>query len=71
MYINYSVEDWTGGEREEYARQAALAGGEVLLINAITDRDEEPAFGGCYWFSNGAVWAELPMGGEGLLVVEI
>lgn len=71
VYISYSVEDWTGGEREEYARQAARAGGEVLLVNAITDRDEEPAHGGCYWFSGGAVRAELPMGGEGLLVVNL
>ena len=66
VYIDYTPEEWQNGEREEYARQAALVCSRTLLINSI-----DSACGGCSFFRNGQVTAELPMGSEDLLVVDL
>ena len=75
LYINFSKEEWVGeeNERQQYAHKAAEFGGDVLMINSVDDPapPESPALGGCYWFVNGAVKAEHPLGSEGMLVVEI
>lgn len=68
VYISYSPEEWETGIREEYARQAARACGHTLLINSICDGD---AFGGCSEFVSGQCRSALPMGQEGLLLVEV
>ena len=67
VYINFSIEAWNSGTQREYADKAAEFCENVLLINPV-DKD---AYGGSCWFRNGAVKAELPMGEEGLLVVEV
>lgn len=71
VYLNYSVEEWEQTTLAEYTEQAARVGGSVLMVNAITEAPDEPAFGGAYWFQNGVVQAQLPMGQEGLLVLEL
>lgn len=75
LYISYSKEEWFGAEneRQQYAKKAAEFGGDVLLINSVDDSPppEYPALGGCCWFADGLVKAELPPGSEGMLVVEI
>lgn len=75
LYISYSCEEWYGqeNERRQYAKKAAEFGGDVLMINSVDDPlpQDSPALGGCYWFSQGQVMAEHPLGSEGMLVVEI
>lgn len=71
VYLNYSLEEWEQTALAEYTAQAARVGGTVLMVNAITETPDEPAFGGAYCFQNAAVPAQLPVGKEGLLVVEL
>jgi len=75
LYINYSAEEWHGAanEKKAYAEKAAEFGGDVLMINCVDEPgiSDSPALGGCCWFRNGKVQAEWPLGGEGMLTVEI
>lgn len=68
VYISYTPAEWGGGVRAEYAQQAARCGRKVLLCNCIAGED---AWGGAVCFENGTIAAELPMGQEGLLFVEL
>lgn len=68
VYISFPPEEWKGGVREEYARQGAKCCAKTLFVNSVADDD---AYGGACLFENGAVSAELPMGKEGMLVVEV
>lgn len=75
LYISFSEDEWYGAEneRQQYADKAEELGGNVLMINSVDDPapSESPALGGCYWFISGTVKAELPLGSEGMLVVEV
>lgn len=75
LYISFSEDEWYGAEneRQQYADKAEELGGNVLMINSVDDPapSESPALGGCYWFVSGTVKAELPLGSEGMLVVEV
>ena len=75
LYISFSEDEWYGAEneRQQYADKAEELGGNVLMINSVDDPapSESPARGGCYWFVSGTVKAELPLGSEGMLVVEV
>lgn len=68
VYISFSPKEWEAGIRQEYAEQAAKCCGKVLMVNCMAEGD---AYGGAFYFQDGAVQAELPMGQEGLLVVEV
>ena len=69
VYVNYSVEEWEHGVLDEYAAQAALAAGDVLMINPI---DNKPAnHGGSFHFHNGRTIARIPFDREGILIVDI
>lgn len=70
VYTDFTIEQWEKEELSDYARQAGEACTDTLLINSLAE-GEEPAFGGCCHFSGGTVAASLPMGREGLLVIEI
>lgn len=70
VYISYSQEEWSGGEAEEYAKQAAKTGGDVLMCNPI-GLTEKDAFGGCCHFSGGRMLEELAMMREELLIVDV
>ena len=67
VYIDYTPAEWAEA-RLEYAEQAAKTGLRALLINSLND---DEAFGGCCDFESGTIRAELQMGREGLLYVEI
>lgn len=71
VYVNFTPQEWRQRYIAEYARQAALACGDVLLVNSLSAPPDEAAFGGCFRFLDGAVEALLPPEEEGLLVVEI
>lgn len=70
VYVDFTVEEWERNELADYAKQAALACSNTLLINSVT-KGSEPAYGGCYHFAGGAVKEALPMGKEGLLILEV
>lgn len=67
VYISYSPEEWEGGVRQEYAEQAAKCCGKVLMVNCMAEGD---AYGGAFFFQDGNVQAELPVGSIGLPAVE-
>ena len=71
VYVNFGIEEWHREFLAEYIEQASLAGSTVLMVNAISEKPDDEAFGGCYRFENGAARAALPMGEKGLLVVEV
>lgn len=69
VYVDYRPEEWSGGERAEYAAQAAKARAKVLMINSLSA--DGGGHGGCCVFCEGKTLAELPMDSEGLLVVDV
>ena len=73
VYIDFSREEWYGeeNERQQYAEKAAEFGGDVLLINSVSEEGHGCALGGCYHFAGGQIAAELPLGSEGLLLVDL
>lgn len=70
VFVDYTPEEWARNEVEDYARQANLACPNTLLVNSVTG-GKDPAYGGCCHFENGQVKQALPMGQEGILVVEV
>ena len=69
VYVNYSLEEWEHGVLDEYAAQAALAAGDVLMINPI---DFKPVnHGGSFHFHDGQIAAKLLFDQEGILIVNV
>ena len=68
VYVSWTEEEWENGGKEEYALQANQCCATTLYVNSICDGD---AFGGAILFRNGKIVKELPIGTEGLLVIEI
>lgn len=68
VYVNFSLEEWTGYEAE-YAQQAKLAASRTLLVNAIS-RDPV-SHGGAFYFADGRVTERLAYDTEDILIVEI
>ena len=68
VYVNYTIEEWNQGALDDYARQAALAAADVLMINPI---DHDPvSHGGSFHFHNGQILARIPFDREGILIAE-
>lgn len=70
IFVNFSIEEWEKQELSNYAEHAGRVCHHVLLVNSVTG-GEAPAFGGCAYFAKGTIAASLPMGEEGVLVVEL
>lgn len=73
VWCDYTAGEWNGSIKYEYARQAALCGRRVLLVNpycADPDADNMAA-GGAAWFENGEIVEEMPAGQRGILVVDV
>lgn len=69
VYVNYTPEEWAGGELDAYAAQAALAADDVFMINPI---DSNPVnHGGSFHFHRGQTALRLPFDQEGILIAEI
>ena len=65
---------WDAEEMPEYARQVASVGAPTLMTNYVGDPDIEecPSFGGAFAVSaRGEVVASLPLGVEGILLVDL
>lgn len=69
VYISFTPQQWKEREGRNYAAQARLAGGTVLMVNSIERGGD--AFGGCFRFEDGRAAAALNMEEEGLLTVEV
>ncbi len=70
VFVNFSIEEWINAELADYLKQANTVCSDVLFINSIVD-GEKPAFGGCYHFADGEIKECLPMGKEGLFIVDV
>lgn len=69
VYVNFTPEEWEQGDLEDYAKQAALAATDILMINSL---DREPKnYGGSFHFRNGETIQKLPFEQEQILVVDI
>ena len=67
VYVNYTREDWENGVLDDYARQAARAAKETLMINPI---DRNPvSHGGAFRFLNGSVCERTPFDEEKILII--
>ncbi|MGI5985802.1 MAG: carbon-nitrogen hydrolase family protein [Oscillospiraceae bacterium] len=69
LYINYEIETWEAGEKDEYAQRVAGLNRPVLMVNCFDD-GEDIARGGAFVFEQGRVSQELPMGEKGILLVD-
>lgn len=67
VHLDYAKEAWEQEARQAYAQKAAEYCDHALMVNSVDDA----ANGGACWFQNGTCKAELPMGTEGLLLVEV
>lgn len=70
LYINFTPDDWYGGERQAYAERVVPLQRPVLMINCLSDPPTQ-AFGGAYHFEYGQIKQELPLGQGGILSVEL
>lgn len=66
--VNFSPVEWEQKELDAYAKQAALAANDVLMINPI---DDSPTHGGSIYFRGGKVADRLAFDKEDILIVEI
>ena len=73
VWCDYTAEEWNGGAKYEYARQAHLCGKCVLYVNPFcVDKDTDTgAKGGAACFSGGRIEMETPAGNEDTLFVEV
>jgi len=72
VYICYTPEEWASGVGREYAERSAEFSPLTLLINSAADLNGLPdAHGGCACFRGGRIDSCLPVGEEGLLLVDI
>jgi predicted amidohydrolase len=66
------VAQWYAEERHYYARQAAKAGINMLLVNQPTQCADSDYFGGATVFTRtGDIIAEYPLQQPGMLVVDL
>ena len=72
VYICYTPEEWADGTGREYAERAAEFSPLTLLVNSSADLNGLPdAYGGCACFKEGRIDPCLPVGEEGLLLVDL
>ena len=70
VYTDFDVDVGNTTERLEYAVRANEYCRRALLVNCVCDGDGR-AKGGAAVFENGRITAEVPAGGESVLVVEM
>ncbi|HJC24298.1 MAG TPA: carbon-nitrogen hydrolase family protein [Candidatus Eisenbergiella merdavium] len=73
VWCDYDAEEWNKKIKYEYARQAALCGKTVLLVNPfdVCDGMIEHAAGGAIYFKEGSIAAENPAGDSGIIIIEV
>lgn len=73
VWCDYKAESWNCAIKHEYAKQAAICGKTVLLVNPFCADPEavDCAAGGAAVFQKGGIVAELPAGQAGCLMFEM
>ena len=69
VYINYSIYEWETKELYEYIKHSSTIANEIIFINSLSKNPD--SFGGAYYFKNGKIEKELPLGNDGLLLIEL
>lgn len=70
LYIDYSLEEWEEGAKDEYLDQVSKLKAPVLMVSSYME-DERGALGGAYFFKDGKIFKALDLGRKGQLVVEL
>lgn len=70
VFIDYDIDSWNNTALTEYTMQAGKIGGKVLLINSISTSCSI-AHGGAFYFDKGELIDQVPLGTQGILVVEV
>lgn len=70
VWCDYTPEDWNRRLKYDYARQAALCGENVCLVNPFCCAPDCAA-GGAAYFRAGHIVEELPAGQRGILIVDV
>ena len=69
VYLNFERDEWENGLPADYARQAALAAKDTLMVNSI---DYDPvSHGGSFRFQNGVVADRIALDEEDILIVDV
>ena len=73
VWCDYDADNWNKKIKYEYAKQAALCGNDVYLVNPFcADPNPESCAAGCgLHFRNGNILAERAAGTAGILITEI
>lgn len=73
VWCDYGAEEWNNNTKYEYARQAALCGRDVFLVNpfCVDPSAEDCATGGGVHFRGGRIVSERPAGLPGILIAEL
>lgn len=73
VWCDYNAAEWNSRTKYEYARQAALCGEAVLLVNPFCANPgvTDCAAGGAAYFKSGAIIQEAPAGSSGILLVAV
>lgn len=73
VWCDYPADEWDSKIKYEYAKQAALCGSCVLLVNPYCADEDAPdaASGGAACFCHGDIVKEMSAGDSGVLLVEI
>lgn len=70
VFIDYDIDSWHSGALSEYTMQAGKIGSKVLLINSIST-NQNIAHGGAFYFDNGVLLDQIPLGTQGILIVDV
>lgn len=70
VYTDFDSDVWNTTEKLEYAARVNEYCRRALLVNCVCDGDGR-AKGGAAMFEKGCITAEVPAGGESVLVVEV
>lgn len=73
VWCDYNADEWNNSIKYEYAEQAGLCGGCVLLVNpyCADAAENDAAAGGAACFKNGSVIVDVPAGDGGIQFVEV
>ena len=66
VYVNFDLDE---SEACEYAKQAALACPQTLLVNPLSTAPVSR--GGAFYYVDGKIAKQMPLDREGILLVEI
>jgi len=67
-FVGFSKKDWEENHKKAYEEKASRINSHVLMINSLSD---DGGLGGCFYYNEGKTIKEIPLGQEGIIMVEI